>query len=79
MRTREEFHNLIEEIKDEKALKGYFELIKRLNENHTGELWDALSQAEKEELLLAYEESLDSKSLIDHETVKHQHGKWLER
>jgi hypothetical protein len=40
-------------------------------------LWSALSEAEKQELLLAYDESFDEKNLLSHEQVKQQHGKWL--
>ncbi|MBX2969022.1 MAG: hypothetical protein KF803_06605 [Cyclobacteriaceae bacterium] len=77
MKTKEAFHELIDKIESEEVLKGYFELIKRLNSNQTGKLWDALSSEEKDELLLSYEESLDPKNLLTHEEVKAQHDKWL--
>tara|TARA_R110001606_G_scaffold33750_1_gene100404 strand:- start:36 stop:275 length:240 start_codon:yes stop_codon:yes gene_type:complete len=79
MRTKEDFHKLIEKIEDEEVLKGYFKLIQRLNNNQTGELWDGLSPAEKEELLLSYDESFDPNNLVSHEEVKNQHNKWLEK
>ncbi|WP_339608474.1 hypothetical protein [uncultured Roseivirga sp.] len=79
MRTKEDFHKLIEKIEDEEVLKGYFKLIQRLNNNQTGELWDGLSRAEKEELLLSYDESFDPNNLVSHEEVKNQHNKWLEK
>ena len=79
MRTKDDFHNLIEKIEDEEVLKGYFKLIQRLNNNQTGELWDSLSPEEKDELLLSYEESLDPNNLISHEEVKKQHDKWLRK
>ena len=79
MRTKEDFHNLIEKIEDEEVLKGYFKLIQRLNNNQTGELWDSLSPAEKDELLLSYEESFQTGNLISHDEVKKQHDKWLKK
>ena len=79
MRTREAFHKLIDNIKNEEILKGYFELIQRLNNNQSGSLWESLSSEEKDELLLSYEESFDPKSLISHDEVKRQHKKWLEK
>ncbi len=79
MRTKDEFHKLIDRIDNEQLLKGYFELILRLNNNQTGKLWDSLSSEEKEELLLSYEESLDPKNLISHEDVMAQHDKWLKK
>jgi hypothetical protein len=79
MKTKEAFHKLIDKIEDEKALKGYFELIQRLNNNQTGELWDSLSTEEKNELLLSYDESFDPKHIITHDEVKKQHDKWLRK
>lgn len=77
MKTKEEFHKLIDKIEDEEVLKGYFELILRLNNNQTGDLWNRLSTEEKEELLLSYTESFDPNNLISHDEVKKQHAKWL--
>ena len=79
MNTKEAFHRLIDKIEDEEALKGYFKLIERLSTNQTGELWNSLTDQEKEELLIAYEESFDGSQLTSHEEVKKQHGKWLEK
>lgn len=79
MKTKEAFHQLIDKIENEKALRGYFELIQRLNDNQTGKLWDSLNSEEKSELLVSYEESFDQKELVSHEEVKQQHGKWLEK
>lgn len=79
MRTKEAFHKLIDKIDNEEILKGYFQLIERLNKNQTGKLWDSLTSEEQEELLLSYEESFDPKNLISHEEVKGQHDKWLKK
>jgi hypothetical protein len=76
MTTKEAFHKLIDIIEDEEILKGYFELILRLNSNQTGKLWDSVSSEEKNELLLSYEESLDPKNLVSNEEVIAQPGKW---
>jgi hypothetical protein len=79
MKTKEAFHKLIDEIKDEEVLKGYFQLIRQLDINQTGSLWNTLNQEEKEELLLSYDESLNPDNLISHNQVKQQHIKWLEK
>ncbi len=70
---------MIDKIDNEEILKGYFQLIERLNKNQTGKLWDSLTSEEQEELLLSYEESFDPKNLISHEEVKGQHDKWLKK
>ena len=79
MKTKEEFHSLIDKIEDEEVLKGYFKLIQTLNDHQTGKLWDSLKSEEKEELLLSYEESLNPKNLVSHNDVKKQHDKWLRK
>ena len=79
MGTKEAFHKLIDKIEYEAVLKSYFELIQRLNNNQTGALWNALTDEEKKELLIAYEESFDSGNLIPNEEVKKQQRKWLEK
>ena len=79
MKTREEFHKLIDKIQDENVLKGYYNLIQKLDKHQTGELWESLTAEEKEELLLSYEESFDPKELITHDQVKKQHDKWLKK
>lgn len=77
MKTRQEFHNLIDGIKDESKLEAYFELIQSMNKRANGELWAALSHDEQQELLLSNEESKDPKNLVSHSDVKKQHDKWL--
>jgi hypothetical protein len=79
MKTKEDFHKLIDKIEDEEVLKGYFKLIQRLNSNQTGELWDNLNAAERDELLMAYDESFDRNNLISNEEAKKQHNKWLDK
>jgi hypothetical protein len=44
-----------------------------------GNLFNSLSEEQKRELLLSYEESFDEENLLDHETVKLQHAKWLDQ
>lgn len=79
MKTRDELHQLIDQIEDETTLSGYLALIKVLENNQTGLLWNSLSELEQQELLLSYQESFDSQNLISHEDVKSQHAKWLEK
>jgi hypothetical protein len=79
MKTKDNFHKLIDNIQDEEALKAYYELIQRLNKQETGDLWNTLTSKEKEELLLSYDESFYPENLISHSLVKEQHKKWLKK
>ena len=69
MKTRQEFHKLIDTIDDDEALKAYYQLISVLHEKNDGELWNELSFYEKMELLASYGESFDKKNLMDHNVV----------
>lgn len=79
MKTKEEFHKLIDTIEDEQVLKGYFELIQKLNTQESGKLWGSLTDEQKNELIISYEESHDPEHLISHDHVKNQHDKWLKK
>lgn len=79
MRIKEDFHKLIDEIEDEQVLKEYYELIQKLNRTETGKLWKNLTDQERKELMVSYEESLDPKNLIGHKQVKNEHAKWLKK
>lgn len=77
MHTREQFHRLIDDIQDEESLKSYYTRIQRLQKVQSGDLWNSLTNEEKQELLIAYDESLDSGNLITHSQVKELYRKWL--
>lgn len=77
MKIKEDFHHLIDNIEDEQLLRHYYQLIQKINDGHNGRFWNGLYDDEKEELLLAYEESFDSNILLRHQQVKQQHAKWL--
>jgi hypothetical protein len=77
MKIKDDFHHLIDTIEDEQLLKDYYQLIQNMNNRSDGTLWNALSEEQKEELLLSYDESFDEKNLLSHEQVKLQHEKWL--
>jgi hypothetical protein len=57
MRTKEQFHKLIDLIEDEEVLIGYFNLIQKLNQNQTGKLWNSLTDEQQEDLVLSFDES----------------------
>lgn len=73
---KKNFHKLIDKIENESLLKDFYELLKHRVTNE-GELWDNLSNSEKEELLLALEESKNPYNLTKHDEMKKKHKKWL--
>ena len=77
MIIREKLHKIIDEIDDEKKLESLYKLISSLSNNENGELYESLTEAQKEELDIAYQESFDKQNLIDHDKVKSKYAKWL--
>jgi hypothetical protein len=77
MNIKDNFHHLIDSIEDEQLLERCYQLIQKINDDQNGHLWNSLSEDEKKNLLIAYEESFDSNNLLSHEEVKQQHEKWL--
>ena len=76
MSDREALHHIIDNM-DEAEIKGFYALAKRISNRQSGELWNSLTEEQKEELCLAFDESLNDGNLISHEEAKQQHSKWL--
>ncbi|MGF7082357.1 hypothetical protein [Mucilaginibacter sp. UYCu711] len=77
MKIKDDFHHLIDSIGDEQLLQHYYQLIQNVNQGKVGQLWNNLSDSEKQEVLVAYDESFDNNNLLTHEEVKSEHEKWL--
>ena len=77
MVVKEKLHKIIDEIKDEKLLKGFYRLISSLEQSQNGKLYRSLSEEQKNELNLSYEESFSENNLLDHEDVKSEYSQWL--
>ncbi len=71
------FHHLIDEIDNEPLLMKFYDLLLKSRVQKEGELWNQLSEEQKNELLIAESESHYHKNLIDHKTQKAKHRKWL--
>ena len=79
MKTKEAFHLLIDQIKDEERLQLYYDLVKRLCNAPDGQLWNSLTDDQRADLLLSYEESSKPENTISHEEVRKMHESWLTR
>ena len=72
MGTRELKNNLLEmmsNIQDEQLLQSLYDFLKGHKISKTSHLWDKLSELEKEQVLLAYEESENEENLIPFKDV----------
>ncbi len=74
---RSDFHVLIDQIENEQLLAKYYHLLVSATDNKEGKLYRCLSDEQKQQLLLAEEESEDPDNLISSKIQRKKHQKWL--
>ena len=62
-------HKIVDGIQSEQLLQTLYDFLKVRETNKPGRLWDTLTEKQKQEVLLAYDESEDENNLIDREKV----------
>lgn len=62
-------HHQIDESNDESLLLKLFGLLKKQDEKSAGKLWNSLTEAQKNEVLLSYSESENEEELLDIEEI----------
>ena len=76
---KKEFHDLIDNIDNERILMSFYDIIKSKVSTSDGQLWGRLNKQEQDELMMAFEESENPNQLIDHDIMKKKHSKWLSK
>lgn len=76
---KSDFHRLIDRIDNEELLSAFYQLLEKRSEQQTGKLWDSLTEEEKNELLLSYNESQDESNWIGEDVIKKKHEQWLKK
>ena len=57
-------HKIIDDIQSEQLLQTIYDFLKVRETSRPGQLWDSLSDHQKNEVLLAYDESEDERNLL---------------
>jgi len=70
-------HHLIDELENPELLKEYYNEIKHIVKSSKHSIWETLTEEEKKEVLLSFEESDDENNLIDNDVVMNRYKKWL--
>lgn len=71
---------LIARIDNPKSLSRVHDFLEHFKDNPDDETeWDGVSAIHQERILNAYEESFNSDNWVNHEDVKKQHAKWLQK
>jgi hypothetical protein len=74
---KEDLHKLIDSTSDEKLLEEIFMILSSRNDYREGELWQHLSEAQKQQVLTSASEIEDPSAWISHEEMKAKNKKWL--
>ncbi len=65
----ENIYTLVKSIDNEELLQSLYELLKRHKNSKPGELWNSLTEEQKNEVLKAYDESEHEENLIPMEQI----------
>ena len=64
-----DLHRILDKIDNEQLLRTIYEFLKEQENSKEGKIWDTLSEDQKKEVFLSYEESGDDKNLKRSERV----------
>ena len=67
---KSDVHKILDRIENEQLLRTIYDFLKQRENTKEGHIWKALTEEQKKEVYLSYEESQDDKNLIDWETIK---------
>jgi len=62
-------HKIVDGIQNEQLLKTIYDFLKARDTEKSGRFWDSLTEEQKQEVLLAFDESEDDNNLVDREKV----------
>jgi hypothetical protein len=74
---RNNFHNLIDRIDNDPLLMKFYDLMVKSTTSKEGQLYNQLTEDQKNVLMLAEEESDDPGNLISYNQQNKKHQKWL--
>ncbi|MCF8298934.1 MAG: hypothetical protein K9J13_15405 [Saprospiraceae bacterium] len=66
-------HKLIDQIESQSLLEEYYSEMKSLIKKTQISSWDSLTEEQKKEVLLSYEESENDNNLVDNDTVMNKY------
>jgi hypothetical protein len=62
-------HKIVDQIEDERLLRAIYSFLKLRENSEDGKIWNSLTEEQKREVILAYEESEDDANLIEDKDV----------
>jgi hypothetical protein len=65
-----DLHRILDKIDNEQLLRTIYEFLKERENSKEGQIWSTLTEDQKKEVYLSYEESEDGKNLKSWEEIK---------
>ena len=62
-------HKIVDRIDDERLLNAIYSFLQVRENSEEGQMWKSLTEEQKKEVLLAYEESEDDANLIEDKDI----------
>jgi uncharacterized radical SAM superfamily Fe-S cluster-containing enzyme len=70
IQLKSDLQKIIEQIDNEQLLQTVYDFLKQREDSKEGEFWKSLTEDQKREIYLSYEESDDDKGLIAWDSLK---------
>jgi len=67
---KSDLHKILDTIENEQLLRTIYDFLKQGASKEEGLIWKTLTEEQKQEVYLSYEESQDDKNLISWDTIK---------
>lgn len=67
---KSELHKMLDSIDNEPLLRALYDFLKMNNTASEGQIWRTLSEDQKQQVYLSYNESEDPDNLVDWDEVK---------
>jgi hypothetical protein len=70
LEIKSDLHKILDKIENEQLLRTVYDFLKQGEGKEDGRIWKKLTEEQKAEVYLSYEESNDDKNLINWEDIK---------
>ena len=70
LELKSDLYKILDRIENEELLQAVYDFLKLKENAPEGLIWKTLSEEEKKEVYLSFEESEDDQNLIDWESIK---------
>jgi hypothetical protein len=67
---KSDLHKSLDKIENEHLLRAIYDFLKQNENVEEGQIWKSLTEEQKKEVYMSYEESQDDNNLIDWDQVK---------